>query len=132
MPDRRPPGTGFESWIDRQIRTSTERGEFDDLQGAGKPLPVDGPRDENWWVKSYLRREGLSYVPPALALRRSAEEAMESALAARTEGEVRAIVAVINERIRAALREPVLRGPVVDLAPFDPDAVVARWRRAHV
>lgn len=30
--------TGFESWIDRQIREAQERGEFDDLPGAGEPI----------------------------------------------------------------------------------------------
>jgi hypothetical protein len=33
----------FESLLDRQIRAAQERGEFDDLPGAGKPLP-SGPR----------------------------------------------------------------------------------------
>ena len=29
MTERTPPGDGWESWIDRQIRRATERGEFD-------------------------------------------------------------------------------------------------------
>ncbi|SMC89901.1 DUF1992 domain-containing protein [Lentzea albidocapillata] len=42
MTQRKPPGMGFESWIDRQIREAQERGEFDNLPSAGKPLPGAG------------------------------------------------------------------------------------------
>ncbi|MEV0587999.1 DUF1992 domain-containing protein [Nonomuraea sp. NPDC050310] len=31
----------FKTWIDRQIREATERGEFDNLPGTGKPIPGD-------------------------------------------------------------------------------------------
>ncbi|MGV9308285.1 DnaJ family domain-containing protein [Nonomuraea sp. NPDC003727] len=54
----------FETLIDRQIREAQERGEFDDLPGAGKPLPNrDELNDELWWVKRKLagaRRGGGS------------------------------------------------------------------------
>ena len=43
-PRRRVPFQNFESWIDRQIRQAQERGDFDNLPGAGKPLP---PPDQN-------------------------------------------------------------------------------------
>ena len=45
-PERRPRGLPFgqyESWIDRQIRQAQERGMFDNLRGAGKPLAPDDP-----------------------------------------------------------------------------------------
>jgi hypothetical protein len=36
-------------------------GEFDNLPGAGKPLPgANRPHDEQWWIKDYLRREKLT------------------------------------------------------------------------
>ncbi|MER2092403.1 MAG: DUF1992 domain-containing protein, partial [Saccharopolyspora rectivirgula] len=60
MTERKPPDLTFESWIDRQIREAAERGEFDDLPGAGKPLPKHAPTDELWWIRSYVEREGLS------------------------------------------------------------------------
>ncbi|MBV9195450.1 MAG: DUF1992 domain-containing protein [Solirubrobacterales bacterium] len=57
MPERKPPGVRFETWIERQIRRAGERGEFDQLPGAGRPLPdLDRPHDEMWWVKQKLRR----------------------------------------------------------------------------
>ena len=43
-PRRRIPVVHFESWIDRQIQRAQERGEFDNLAGAGRPLP---PADQN-------------------------------------------------------------------------------------
>jgi hypothetical protein len=44
--------SGYESRIERQIREAQERGEFDNLPGAGKPLPDRGTAyDEDWWIK---------------------------------------------------------------------------------
>jgi hypothetical protein len=52
-----------------------ERGEFDNLPGAGKPIPaLDKPHDELWWITQKLRRENLSYLPATLALRKEAED----------------------------------------------------------
>ena len=128
MTARKPPGVGFETWVERQIREAAERGEFDDLPGAGKPIPdLDEPRDELWWVKRKLRRESFSYLPPTIALRKEAEEALEAALRAATEAEVRQIVAAINRKIVDGNRKAA-SGPPLNLAPFDPDRVVRRWR----
>jgi len=61
MTERKPPGVSFESWIDRQIREAMERGEFDNLPGAGKPIPdLDKATDELWWIRQKMRSEGLS------------------------------------------------------------------------
>src|ERR1700742_289404 len=106
MTERKPPGLGWESWIDRQIRQATERGEFDDLPGTGEPLPdLDKPFDTVGWVKRKLEREGLTYLPPAAALRRDAEEALEKAARAGTEAEVRRVIEAVNEQIRVANRK---------------------------
>jgi hypothetical protein len=44
MTEREPPGMRCEDWIERQIREAQERGAFDDLPGAGKPIPgLDRP-----------------------------------------------------------------------------------------
>ena len=52
MTQRKPPGTSWESWIDSQIRVAQEQGAFDNLPGAGKPLPnIDQDYDPMWWVK---------------------------------------------------------------------------------
>jgi hypothetical protein len=123
---------GFETWIDRQIREAAERGAFDDLPGAGKPLPDQGkPYDEMWWIKQKLREENLSFpLPGTLALRKEAEEALAAASRARSEAEVRAIVAEINEKIADGIRK-ALSGPPLNLMPFDVDEVVRDWRERH-
>ena len=49
----------YESVVDRQIREAQERGEFDNLPGAGKPLPRRALSGDAW-LRSYLDREGVS------------------------------------------------------------------------
>jgi hypothetical protein len=128
MTERRPPGIGFQTWVERQIREAMERGEFDNLPGAGKPLPdLDKPHDELWWVKDKLRREQLSYLPPTLALRKEAEDALAAALGARSERQVRRILAAINRKIVEGNRKAA-SGPPLNLMPFDVDRVVGHWR----
>jgi hypothetical protein len=129
--DRKPPGLEFESWIDQQIREATERGEFNGLPGAGKPIPdLDEPYDDTWWIKKKLRRENLSYLPPAAALRKKAEEALHKAARAKSEREVREIVTAINEVIIDAIRKPP-PGPPVNMAPLDVERIVGDWRERH-
>src|SRR5215475_7091760 len=131
MTQRKPPSITFESWIDRQIRRAAERGEFEDLPGAGAPLAdLDQAYDEMWWVKRKLRDEQLSYLPPSLALRKEAHEVLEGVNQARTEAEVRERIEAINEKIRDAIRLGI-RGPALHLTPFKVDRIVAEWRRAR-
>jgi hypothetical protein len=125
---RKPAGENYESWVDRQIREARERGEFDNLPGAGKPLPdLHRPYDELWWVRKKLKEENLSYLPPALQLRKEVEEAREQITRARSEREVRKIVAGINERIREANRTS-LQGPASTVMPLDEEQTVRTWR----
>ena len=131
MTRRKPPGTRWESWIDRQVREAEERGEFDDLPGVGQPIPgLDEPFDELWWVKEKLRREGLSYMAPSVALRKEAHEALEAVSRAETEADVRKIIADINEKIRKANRNTIA-GPSLMLVSFDVERVVREWRERH-
>lgn len=128
MTERKPPGVGFESWVDKQIRDATRRGAFEDLPGMGRPLPdVDAPYDELWWIKGKMHREGLAYLPPTLQLRKEAEDALEAASRAPSEPAVRKIIADINEKIAAAVRRPP-PGPLLGLTPYDVEAVVRDWR----
>src|SRR5882757_9766316 len=71
MTQRKPPGTSWETWIDAQIRVAAEAGAFDNLPGAGKPLPnLDQAYDPLWWVKQLVQREQISMLPPSLELLR--------------------------------------------------------------
>ncbi len=119
-----------ESLIDRQIRQAQERGDFDDLPGAGKPIPgsADESYDENWWVKGLLKREKVTFVgPPAIALRKEYEDLAETVASEAAEATVREIVADLNERITKARRGPV-EGPPVTVDVVDVEDVVRAWR----
>ncbi|GAA3379085.1 DUF1992 domain-containing protein [Streptomyces sannanensis] len=130
MTDRKPPGVSFESWIDKQIREAAERGEFTHLTGMGKPLPgLDRPYDDEWWIKEKMQREGMSFLPPALALRKEAEDALSAAEKAPTEAEARRILTEVNEKIAAAIRRPP-PGPLLNLQPFDIEDVISRRGKA--
>ncbi|WP_324789436.1 DUF1992 domain-containing protein [Streptomyces sp. H51] len=132
MTERKPPGVPFESWVDKQIRDAQARGDFAALPGAGKPLPngADTSYDELWWVRQKMAREGLSVLPPALALRKEAEDALEAAYAAPSERIVRKIVTEINVKIRDMMFKPP-PGPPLGKKPYDVEEVVRRWREGR-
>ncbi|WP_083884077.1 DnaJ family domain-containing protein [Nocardia higoensis] len=130
MTERKPVEDTFESWVDKQIREATERGEFDNLRGAGKPIPGVGSHvDEHWWIRDYLRREGVpadGLLPDSLVLRRDRERLGERVAECDTEAEVRAEVAALNRRIVAWLQTPT--PPHVPIAPVHTEQVVGAWR----
>ena len=133
MTERKPPGVGFESWIDRQIREAADRGDFDKLPGAGKPIPGQGqPDDEDWWIKNYLRREGLptdTLLPLSLRLRAEVERLPSTVAVQRTEAQVRQAVESLNRRIKNWLLAP--SEPRIHLLPVNVDRVVEQWRAAR-
>jgi hypothetical protein len=123
----------YESVIDQQIRKAEERGDFADLPGKGKPLPgLDGPDDENWWVKGWIQREGVpsdALLPTPLQLRKEAERLPETVRDLPTEEAVRAAVSELNRRIAEWVRAP--SGPAVPVRRVDPEAIVQGWRDAR-
>jgi hypothetical protein len=121
MTQRKPPGTSWESWIEAQIRVAMEAGAFDNLPGAGKPLPdIDREYDPLWWVKQLTQREQLSLLPPSLELLRKVER--ELATIDKLPDE-----ATVRRRVNATAVE----GPPTRLGTLDVDQVVARWRRTR-
>jgi len=121
---RKPLAAPFESWVEQQIREAQEKGVFDNLPGAGKPLPdLDDPPDPMWWVKRKLRDENLSLLPGALQIRVDLERALE----AHTEAELREALLDLNQRI-ARLNSRVTEGPPTTLAPIDVEEIVRRRR----
>ncbi|MEU9386378.1 DUF1992 domain-containing protein [Streptomyces sp. NPDC048279] len=129
MTERKPPGVPFESWVDKQISDAQQRGEFDRLTGAGQPLPTDleASYDELWWVRRKMAREGLTMLPPALALRKEAEDALAAAYAAPSERIVRRILTEVNLKIRDMMFKPP-PGPPLGKKPYDVEEVVREWR----
>ncbi|MFI7427875.1 DUF1992 domain-containing protein [Micromonospora sp. NPDC049836] len=122
--------TGWEAAVEAQIRSAQERGEFDNLPGAGKPIPGrDLPYDESWWIKSFLEREKLPgdlLLPTPLQLRRRVERLPDEVRDLPTEESVRAYVAELNTQIVSWLRTPT--GPRVAVRPVNADETVRRWR----
>ncbi|HVD20236.1 MAG TPA: DUF1992 domain-containing protein [Propionibacteriaceae bacterium] len=120
----------YESWVERQIREATERGEFDNLPGQGKPIKGLGGRDEeNWWVRAYLEREQLPLpLPTSLALRKEVMELSQTLVDVPDEESVREIVRDLNHRIAASHRIRV-DGPPILVRVVDVERIVAEWRR---
>lgn len=119
-------------WVDLQVRQAIDRGDFDNLPGAGKPLRLPDRHDPDWWVKSLIERERLTAaLPPAFALRNEEAE-LEATLdrEATPEG-VRRTVEDFNRRVVEARRQ-LQGGPPVVTPTRDVEDEVARWgeRRA--
>jgi hypothetical protein len=114
-------------WVDLQVRRAMERGEFDDLEGAGKPLNLPAQHDPDWWVKRLIEREKISGVaPPAIGLRREDAE-LEGVIDREwSEDGVRRVVADFNRRVIEARRQ-LTGGPPVITKTRDPDDEVAAW-----
>ena len=122
----------WESPVERQIREAQERGDFDDLPGAGKPLDLSDSGDPDWWVKRMARREGLDLagaLPGALGLRKEAARFPESLADVHREAQVREILADYNHRVLAdRLRPAVGNLPPMLARTIDIDDMVEQWR----
>jgi hypothetical protein len=129
MTERKPLGASWETWIEAQIRVAREQGAFDNLPGAGKPLPNLGEEyDPLWWVKQFVQREQVSILPPSLELLRKVETELAAIDKLDDEATVRRRVAALNVEI-AKVNATVMEGPPTRLGPLDVDKVVARWQR---
>ena len=122
----------YESWVERQVREAIERGEFDNVPGAGRPLPgINGREDENWWVKGLLEREQLPMpLPTSLALRREVADLPQTLADVSDERTVRAIIEDLNRRIRDSHRRRV-DGPPIVVKPVDVEQTVTDWQRSR-
>ncbi len=127
-PNRKPAGMSWKSFVERRIREALEAGEFDNLPGAGQPIPgIDDPPDEDWWVKQKLKGEGLSIVPPILEARRELERTLAELPRLKFEEDVRRRLAKVNQQIREAIASPH-PGPAIVVLPVDVEQVIAEWR----
>lgn len=127
MTERKPLGTGYEPWIEAQIRVAMEEGAFDNLPGAGKPIATDQLFDPDWWVKQLMQRDQVSWIPPWLEFKRKVEAELAAIGKLTDEVTVRTRVAALNAAIAKA-NATVVEGPPSSVATLDIDQVVARWR----
>lgn len=122
----------WESPVDRAIREAQERGDFDNLPGAGKPLDLGDLNDPDWWIKRLAARENLDMsgaLPGALGLRKEAAGFPESLADVASEKNVRDILQDYNRRVLAdRLRPAVGNLPPLIARTVDIDDMVERWR----
>jgi len=132
MTERKPPSMSYASWIDLQIADAEKRGVFDNLPGAGKPLPGRGSGDyAQAWLRDYLRREGIpaeELLPPPLRLRRQAELLAGAVPLLRSEREVRHEV---RELRRIMDWRRISLGPPIHVPLVDEEQMAGRWRDTH-
>ncbi|MBC7279390.1 DUF1992 domain-containing protein [Nocardioides sp.] len=115
-------------WVDLQVQQSIQRGEFDNLPGAGKPIKnLDRDHDPDWWVKQLVEREQIVVLPPSVQLRKDDAELDDLLDTQTTEDGARAIVEEFNERVIAA-RYGAPEGPPLITMPRDVEATLAAWR----
>ena len=131
MTERKPPGMRYEDWIERQIREARERGEFDNLAGAGKPLRnLDRPFSAAQWAVDRIEREGgdlNALLPPLLALRKERAALLASLADVPTETVLRAAIDDFNARLLDQYRRP-MDGPLIAVGVIDVEDTVTAWR----
>jgi DnaJ-like protein len=129
--ERKPPRLRPENWIERQIREATERGAFDNLPGAGKPIPdLDRPFTAERWALDWVQREGgdpASMLPPLLALRKERAQLLASLAEVPNESMLRETVLDFNRRLLDQYRRPN-PGPLVAVGVLDLEETLADWR----
>ncbi|HMG64450.1 MAG TPA: DUF1992 domain-containing protein [Streptosporangiaceae bacterium] len=132
MTERKPPDMSFRTWIEQQIEEATERGAFENLPGAGKPLPKSEEDAAAAWLREYVRREGVAteeFLPVPLKLRKESERLADAAPGLPSDQAVREAAAELNERIMNWRRIPL--GPPIFVPLVDADALAARWHEAR-
>jgi hypothetical protein len=136
-PEQEPPAiptaADRAAYVETAIQQAIRRGEFDDLPGAGKPLPgLNGRHDPDWWIRRKIESERLTGLgPPALTLR-TEDAALDDRLdGLHREEDVRAAIEDFNLRVKEARRQ-LLGGPPVVTELRDPDHEVRAWRERRL
>ncbi|MBS1699695.1 MAG: DUF1992 domain-containing protein [Actinobacteria bacterium] len=114
--------------VETAIQVAIRQGQFENLPGAGKPIPGLGDHhDPDWWIRRTIERENLTGLgPPALMLRVEDRELEAQLDSLHRETDVRAVLEDFNRRVVEARRQ-LLGGPPVVTKPRDVDAEVRAW-----
>lgn len=115
-------------FVELTIQQAMRRGDFDNLPGAGKPIPNLLQTDPDWWIRQKIESERITGLgPPALTLR-SEDAGFDARIdAAPSENAVRDILRDFNSRVIEARRQ-LQGGPPVVTPTRDADAEIALWR----
>ncbi len=116
----------FESIADRRIREARAAGLFDDLPGAGKPLPdLDRERASGWWAARVVALERDKARHEDLTVRMGSETARLWRL--ETEAELLDRVEALNRLLAEYNRTTSF----VDHRLLEPEAMVHSWRSSQ-
>jgi hypothetical protein len=118
---------GYESPIDRAVREAAERGAFDNLPGAGKPLPPSRSGGDEFlrrWAEA--EEGGSSFLPMSLQLRKEAADIGARVARERSEQKVRDLVEDLNRRVLNEIRMPTSTPPLA-MRQLDVEQIVADW-----
>jgi len=130
MTEKKPAWMRPEDWVERQIREARERGAFDNLEGAGKPLRgLDRAFTAEEWARDWIQRSGgdlQALLPPLLILRKERAALLAALPTFGSEKELRETVADFNHRLLDQYRRP-MDGPLIAVGVLDADETVARW-----
>ena len=115
--------------VDVAIQQAIRRGDFDNLPGAGKPIPgLGASNDPDWWIRRKIERERLTGLgPPALTLRTEYAELGARLDELSRESDVREYLEDFNHRVIEARRQ-LLGGPPVVTPTVEIDEWVENWR----
>ncbi|MBV8857603.1 MAG: DUF1992 domain-containing protein [Acidobacteria bacterium] len=92
----------FDKLVEQKIREAQEAGEFDDLEGAGRPVNLDAYFNTPEELRAgYAVLKNAGVLPQEAALIKELNEAAARLEACRDEGE--------RERLRAALQDLQLK-----------------------
>lgn len=127
-PERGSTAAERAAYVETAIQQAIRRGDFDDLPGAGKPLPdLGGSHDPDWWIRRKIETEKLTGLgPPALTLRVEHAQLAERMDALSREDDVRAALEDFNRRVIEARRQ-LLGGPPVVTPTVDVEAELTSW-----
>lgn len=121
------------TWVDQQIRVAMEKGDFDDLPGAGKPIPgLDGDHDPDWWLNKLIEREQIVLLPPSVQLRKDDADLDDALDKLVREDDVRREVGDFNARVLRARYSPQDGQPPLVTMPRDVDETVTAWAARRV
>jgi DnaJ homolog subfamily C member 28 len=78
-PSNKYRGRRYQDYIDEQIRQAQEHGDFDNLQGAGKPLKLDSNPFAGERAMGYSLLKSNGFAPPEIELAKEIRRELERA-----------------------------------------------------
>ena len=112
---------------EQKIQQSLREGQFDQLEGMGKPFGFNELEyDPNWWIKAKMKREQLTLLAPALVLKRNVERRLDQLLQESCRHAFLKGLGELNEFIRQGNLN-IGWGPPSDVMPFDISTTLERW-----